>query len=393
LGSISKIIKKEVASVEFFKINLSRIVRSRGKEGTVLLVSILGDFHSSVVPVSFEFKEKITTHIIVYDDAHGDTAEAKRIIKGQEAFLDAYPMVRYTLKPIRIDEDSYSSLLGCVEKIKQEADDYREIYLNATDGLSSVALVLATQLMAVGAKVIAYDRYANTYNLHTTDGMHKHSIRHSMDIRTHLLMKGYTILYEPDRAVLQYRKESIFALMEDMPRYKQFADAVGKVGYSGVQGFADYRKHLESIGDTSQQFIQGSVFEEYIYHLLLDYCDFDDVRTGMKVMFDEGVENEFDILMIKENHLHTIECKFVNNLNGEHYVYKTERVKEYLDDDGRAMILSIGADNVTYSRNGRKKVQFSKGSKARARFGEVQVHQRKVFDKKVFLDDVREWFG
>jgi len=301
----------------------------------MVLVSILGDFHSSIVPISYAFSEEITKHIIVYDDSHGDMREATRIIRGQKAFLEKESGVNYTLVPMVIDEDSYTSLLGCVEKIKQHANSYDEIYLNATDGLSSVVLVLSTQLMPLGAKVIAYDRYANTYNLHTSEGMQKHRIAKSMDVPTHLTMKGYTILSAPDKEVLAWRKEHIMALTKDLVHYKSFADRVGREGYDNVEGYDDYKAHFEAMDDTRRQFIQGTVFEEYIYHLVNDNFDFDDVCTGVKVRFEEGVENEFDILMIKENHLHTIECKLVSGLDGEHYVYKTELIKEYLDDDGR----------------------------------------------------------
>jgi len=141
-----------------------------------------------------------------------------------------------------------------------------------------------------------------------------------------------------------------------------------------------------------QSFIQGTVFEEYIYHLIVDNFDFDDVWVGTKVLFEEEVENEFDILMIKDNHLHTIECKLVNGLNGEHFVYKTELIMDYLDDDGKAMILSIGADNERRSKSGKKRFQFSRGDKARAHYGDIAIHQSKNFDEKKFLDDVGNWF-
>ena len=53
----------------------------------ITLISIIGDFHSSILPISYEFRERIRTHIIVYDDARCDKKSAKRIIRGQKAFL------------------------------------------------------------------------------------------------------------------------------------------------------------------------------------------------------------------------------------------------------------------------------------------------------------------
>jgi len=363
----------------------------------MILVSILGDFHSSIVPISYAFRKKIKKHIIVYDDSHGDRREARRLLRGQRAFLEENSDIRYTLLPMIIDEDSYSSLHRCVQRIKDEADSYSDIYLNATDGLSSVVLVLSHQLMDVGAKVLAYDRYANTYNQHTKQGMQKYTIKESMDIKSHLLLKGYTILETPNIHTLAQRKQHIIALTRDLNRYKQFAGEVGRVGLAEVEGYTEFKSHLRAMNISDRKFIQGTVFEEYIYHLIRDHFDFDDVTTGVKVRFEEGVENEFDILMIKENHLHTIECKLVSGLNGEHFVYKTEQIKDYLDDDGRAMILSVGAENERRTKGGHIKKQFKKqftlGDRARARYGEIAIHQVKDFNEEVFLRDVKKWFS
>jgi len=359
----------------------------------MVLVSILGDFHSSIVPISYAFRTKITKHIIVYDDSHGDRREAERLIRGQKAFLKNNSDITYELIPMIIDEDSYVSLLGCVQKIKQEADSYSDIYLNATDGLSSVVLVLANALMDIGAKALAYDRYANTYNQHTKQGMEKFTVEESMDIGSHLVLKGYTILEKQDKRILARRKEHIMALTRDLDRYKRFAGEVGRVGIEGVEGYADFKDHFHQMDITDRKFVQGTVFEEYIYHLIRDHFDFDDVVTGVRVRFEEGVENEFDILMIKENHLHTIECKLVSGLNGEHFVYKTEQIKDYLDDDGRAMILSVGAENERRTKRGHVKRQFTRGDRARARYGEIAIHQVKDFDEAAFLRDVKRWFG
>jgi len=358
----------------------------------MVLVSILGDFHSSIVPISYAFRNKIKKHIVVYDDSHGDKKEAKRLLRGQRAFLEAHPDIAYQLIPMVIDEDSYSSLFRCVEKIKQEADAYEEIYLNATDGLSSVVLVLSNALMDVGAKVLAYDRYANTYNQHTKRGMEKFAVEESMGVVDHLILKGYTVLQTPDPKRLDARKPHIMALAQDLSTYKQFAQLVGKSGLRNVEGYTLFKRHFKEMGIEDRQFIQGTVFEEYIYHLLKENFAFDDILTGVKVRFDEGVENEFDILMIYQNHLHTIECKLVSGLHGEHYVYKTEQIKEYLDDDGRAMILSVGAENERRTKSGKVKRQFTQGDRARARYGEIAIHQVKAFDKERFLQEIETWF-
>ncbi len=181
-------------------------------------------------------------------------------------------------------------------------------------------------------------------------------------------------------------------MTENLTRFKEFTNLLQNNSLDNIAGYTDYKSLLQSINTKDQKFIQGIVFEEYIYHLIVDNFDFDDVWTGVKVKFDEDVENEFDILMIKDNHLHTIECKLVNKLDGKHFVYKTELIMDYLDDDGKAMILSVGADNVRIISKKKKTTQFTKGDKARANYGDINIHQSKVFDEKDFLNDVEEWF-
>jgi len=358
----------------------------------MVLVSILGDFHSSIIPISYEFRDKITHHIIVYDDAKSDIKEASRVIQGQKSLRELDSSVKFEIKPIIIDEDDYYSISGCIQKIQNIANSYDDIYINTTDGLSSIAIVLSNHFLDIGSKVIAYDRYDNTYNLHTSNGMQKHTIQNNLDIKTHLTMKGYRLQEQISKNTLEFNKPYIYKLMSDTTRYKEFSDLLYGQRLDDIAGYTDIKTNLKTIGYTQQHKIQGAVFEEYIYNIIKDHFDFDDIQIGLKVEFDDDVENEFDILMIKNNHLHTIECKFVNKLDGEHYVYKTYAIKDYLDDDGRAMILSIGANNKTISKSGRKSVQFNRGDKARAKYTQIKLHQSKEFNKDRFLQEIKEWF-
>ena len=360
------------------------------------LVSILGDFHSSILPISYEFKEQMTKHIIVYDDAGSDVKKSWRIVRGQKAFnesLSVDSIDKYEIVTMQLDEDSYESINDCHERILAMASSPDEIYLNTTDGLSSISIVLSSKLLSIGARIISYDRYTNSYNLHTSERMDKYQIKYNMDIASHLMLKGYTLLDNTDQRELKSRKRIILELCEDLTAYKNFASQLQNNSANEIVGNERYKELLNQLGMLHNKgYVQGTVFEEYIYHLIVDNFNFDDVWMGVKVEFNDKVENEFDILMIKDNHLHTIECKLVSGLNGEHFVYKTEQIKDYLDDDGKAMILSIGADNVRITKNGKKRMQFTRGDKARAYSGDIRVHQSKVFDKESFLYDVRSWF-
>jgi hypothetical protein len=361
------------------------------------LVSILGDFHSSILPISYEFKKEITKHIIVYDDAHTDREKLKRIVAGQKAFfatLQSNSEYHYEVRTIQIDEDSYKSIIGCYNKILKIEPNYKSIYLNTTDGLSSIAIILSSKLLAIGAKIISYDRYDNTYNLHTQTSMTHNLIKNSMDIQSHLLMKGYSIEETVSKSEVNSRKNVVLELCKDLSHFKGFADKLNHVvSVKDIEGYKRCKKLLKSIAKLdNKSFIQGSVFEEYIYHLIVDNFNFDDVWLGTKVRFSELVENEFDLLMIKDNHLHTIECKFQLNVNGNALVYKVEPLMNYLDDDGKAMIVNIRGSDKIDKRTKQKKLNFNNATKHRARYGDILIHQDKNFDEKRFLSDVEKWF-
>ena len=120
--------------------------------------------------------------------------------------------------------------------------------------------------------------------------------------------------------------------------------------------------------------------------------DFDHVMFNVKVEFAPALQNEFDILMMKDNHLHVIECKLRKSVLGEDYVYKLDSVIDYLDDDGKGMILVIGDDNKRVTQCGNVKTSFTNGTKARAKTSEILIHHSKTFDKARFLQDVRNHF-
>jgi len=364
----------------------------------MVLVSILGDFHSSILPIFFEFKKKITHHIILHDDSNHDKKHIKKLMKAQRKFLETYEedgkaILDYKIDMIQVAEDSYEDILSIFKVIKTTAKEPKEIYLNATDGLSSISIVLSNKVLQCGGNVLAYDRYSNKYNIHTGNFMKKKKIKNNMDIKSHLQLKGYELKSWTNSFTLKKRKDNILKLCKNLPELKEFATKAQEKKINDISGYNKYKKILHKIDKINNvPFLQGTIFEEYIYHIIVDNCDFDEVMIGLIIEFEKDFINELDIVMIKDNHLHTIECKFVNTLKGEQYVYKTNSIIDYLDDDGKAMILSIGGDEEKITRNG-KKVQFTIGDKARAKNGNIKIHQSKIFNEVKFLNEINSFFN
>ena len=348
----------------------------------MVLVSILGDFHSSILPIFYEFKEQIAKHILIYDDSEHDTKQLKKILKGQDFFLANYETqdgrkLNFEILPIKVKEDSFESIQECYKEIIQQSKDPKNIFLNSTDGLTSITLVLTNQLLELGSNIIVYDRYANTYNLHSKNSMSKHKVGKIIDIKNHFRLKGYDLISFTNRFTLERRKPLIKEITQNLSQFKNFANTYTRTESS--KGF--YKGLIQQMGENKEQFVKGSIFEEYIYWLIKDNFDVDDIMTGVIVQFDKDVNNEIDILIMKDNHLHTIECKFTDNFKTSEYLYKTDSIINYIDDDSKGMILSVGNKIIGYQ------------DLARGKNDNINFYVVKEFSEIDFLSKVKSWFN
>ncbi|MCT7650052.1 DUF1887 family CARF protein [Aliarcobacter butzleri] len=357
------------------------------------LISLLGTHDSSIFPILFEFKDKISKHIIIHDDSKYETNMIKRVLSSQEKFKDFYSL-DFKAYSIKIDEDSYDSILHCYEEIlKLSNSDYKNIYFNATDGLVSSTIIISDKLLDKGASFIAYDIYDNGYNIVTKNSMQKKKITQNKDIYTHFILKGYELLSMGSKIEAFKRKNTVMQICQNLATYQEFASLVQNKKYDEIDGFYDIKNLLEKIDKLNDtMYIQGTIFEEYIYWLIVDNFDFEHVMFNVKVEFAPLLQNEFDILMMKDNHLHVIECKLRKSIEGENYVYKLDSVIDYLDDDGKGMILVVGAENKRVTNFGNVKTSFSQGTKERAKNAEILIHHSKIFDKNQFLQDIKSHF-
>jgi hypothetical protein len=289
------------------------------------LISIVGDFHSSTLPIFYHFKDEIKTHIILYDDFKRDVMQAQKIINGTKSFIaqNNLPIKSYA---IQINEDSYESIKKAIEIFKDLEPNLDNIYINATDGLSTVALYLSQQLINSGVKFIGYDKFDNTYNLFSSElNTTKNSVK-SMKILEHFRLKDISIISIQDKNLADELEDDLNIL------FTKF--------YGNKRDYSNYSSNPHShIENTAV----GFLYELYIYNLL-KYLNHDDIQIGVKLndVYDENtsVENEFDILIMKNNHLHMIECKFQTSIKKVELIYKADSIKQTLDDESKIMILS-----------------------------------------------------
>ncbi|RLA78791.1 MAG: hypothetical protein DRG78_14315 [Epsilonproteobacteria bacterium] len=361
-----------------------------------MLVSILGDFHSSIFPIFFEFKDSIDTHIVVHDDAFSEQSKSNKVITSLKQFSYKNSLDINT-QDYKIDEDSLASILKLIEHIKSTANSLEDIYINTTDGLSNIGVVLGAKLLDSGAKLLSYDMYENSYNLTSRDSIYTKQLNSKMSIKEHFLFKGLKVADLEDKEFAHKYEPYIRDLFEN--HYDEFVIMKRDVTSSTKSNQHQYPNALELIKrmnlnvKTQQKSITGGLFEFYTYLLVKD-LGFDDIEIGIVIedafSNNTSVRNEFDLLLMKDNHLHMIECKFTKNIDMQALVYKYSSLINLIDDDGRIIILT---DKAVYSHDLYDSTKLGLEHHRRALVNKILVRGSILKNKNGFIDDVKSYLN
>lgn len=322
----------------------------------MILISILGDFDASILPVFYNFKDKITTHVLVYDDAKKDSQNAQGINIGMDAFAKKNSFSFLALN-YKLDEDSMPALERCANYILALTDNPNEIYINTTDGYSTLTTVLNHKLFNKGVNFIAYDRYDNQYNILNQEGLQTKNMGCNLDISDHFLLRGYTTETTSAKEFAEKNQETIIKIFEqmiveydafvllDQTKYPTVGDLSGK-HESIKKAFLEMDASFSTLS-INNALLKGALFECYIYLLVKD-MKYDDIEVGIQVFKkykNSYIKNEFDILIMKDNHLHMIECKYKNYIKVDELVYKYMALAPTIDEDGKMAIVTKKAPN------------------------------------------------
>ena len=339
----------------------------------MVLVSIVGDFYSSILPIFYEFKDKITEHIIIYDDFKNDTIAAKKIKKGTYRFIERYKLpIKTTLH--KIDEDEFGHLTKIIPIIENLINTPKELYINVTDGLTNIAIILSNHFRPKGAQILTYDRYDNEYNILTSNSMQTHKLSQSIPIEDHLLLKNVEIVQKSSIQDAQKFEEDINLFFEKYEADKKLAQ----------KSITDPFFHKTS---------QGTLYEYYIYNLV-KRLNVDDILLGVKVRDyrEEGLylENEFDILIMKNNHLHMIECKFWEYYDLIPLLYKLDSVRETLDEDANIFAITF---HPTYNPAHNIPYENIHALGKRSLIKRVYLRGRPIYTLQEFFQDIDKLFN
>ncbi|MDY0121207.1 MAG: DUF1887 family CARF protein [Sulfurimonas sp.] len=363
------------------------------------LVSIVGDFHSSILPLFYEYKDEMTQHILLYDSFSRDVRLAQQVSSGIEEFCQKYKCTFKTREYI-LHDDTLESLAQCAKTLLSYVEDPKDLYINITDGFASVTTVLNHILFKEKVNFFSYDMFNNAYTLINYNTFDKKPLQKKMSIQDHFMLKGFGVETSDIKKFAQEHEKLITLLIEKYHRpYNQFLGVDPK----SAKNIAELPKQHYLIRDIFMQYgfgaytvkdphLTGNIFESYIYNLIKD-LDYDDIEVGFKVYEkykNSRISNEFDILIMKDNHLHMIECKYLNRVKLEELIYKYTALSNILDDDGK--ILLVTKKPSVYSkevdRHEHKGLVYKRGI-----LNNIKVLGDVKSDPKHFVAKVKQEFG
>jgi len=367
------------------------------------ILTIVHSRRTDYLPIIYEFAKKITRHILFYDHDVVDKAYATELKNSIERFNAKYNLSP-EIKMIEIDEDSKKDMQQIAEVFKGKSED---IYLNGLGADVALFTVLSSIILSNDGKVIAYDSKDNSYNLITKNGFTNREIERSMNIEDFLLLMGEELLFENSKEEIEKNQEVLELLFSDVKalfnirfllknrktkelksRYSKFLNALERLKIVDEKG----------IIRGQEAFVRfGYLFEDFIY-LQLKQFDFDDIKVGAKIRFDEQqvkrrqieVTNEFDILIIKNNKIGFIECKIGDSLDPIHTIYKSDSVMEYFGASSSSLIVNIERNKTPHLKYAKK--NFGQSLIYRAQTKKVSIYNAFNFSKNSFRIKIKEAF-
>ena len=374
------------------------------------LLSIVGDDISRIIPVLYAYKDQIKHHVLFCDDDPLNHERAKTLQKGMQRFSSKHSLGWYT-KIIATNEDS-------AEDIKEAAKDQfnfeGELWLNATDGYPAITILLSDLVRKEGGKVLSYDHFDNDLHIIESDGsMETKPLFAKMDLDAYMTLLNYKIEKKTKNDLLP-RKKYIMNLYKDEKRFVKVRKALldlyhGNIYGYDFSGFPDVMENLRAldvidqdnnISTENKQMIEGDLLEEYLFWLC-ETLNFDDIALSAEIDFDDEnkeasnykrVINEFDILMIHNNRIYTVECKFKNNLSGVDIVYKYDAIIDYFGHTSKAIIANISNKYKNDYIGMKQSDNFTHSSLRRARMSGISVYHESQVDVVKFQNLVQNFF-
>lgn len=373
----------------------------------MILITLLGDDLSILTPVIYEFKDQITHHVIVHDDAPDDARRAVQLRNGLKRFNDTKTFI-FESTLIALDEDNKNDIVRLYHTIHARHEG--KIVLHSTEGFASFALILSNLVLADSGTVVTYDARDNELNTIEGNSISKSKLISKLSVKDYLSILNYEVLESERHLYLLKRKKYVMKLFENHDRFLMLRNALAQEDtHFNYDAHMDLLDILYTLGivDESQHLIpsekmtlEGTLFEEYVFWLC-ENMGFDDIALGVKIDFDQGHEtkqhnrimNEFDILMTHNNRIHTVECKMVRLLDGLEYVYKYDGLIDILGYGSKAVLLNVSKQEMETYQATKISKNFRPSAIRRARMSDIEIYHDTHVNPIVFSNLLRNFFN
>ena len=374
------------------------------------LLSIIGEDISRIIPLLYAYKDQIKHHVLLCDDDPLNHERAKSLQKGMQKFSAKHSLAWYT-KIITIDEDNASDIK---EAAKKQFYYEGELWLNVTDGYPAITILLSDLIRKEGGKVLSYDHFDNDLHIIEPDGsMETKPLATKMDLDSYMMLLNYK-MKKKNKNDLMPRKKYIINLYKDEKKFVKVRKALLNLYHGDIYhyDFSNFTKVLENlraldainennnITTATKQIVEGDLLEEYLFWLC-ETLNFDDIALSAEIDFDDEkkeasqyrrVTNEFDILMINNNRIYTVECKFKNDLQGRDMIYKYDAIIDYFGNTSKAIIANISGKYKNDYIGMKQSDNFSHSALRRARMSGISVYHESEVDVIKFQNLVQNFF-
>ena len=314
------------------------------------LVSLISNEKSANIPLLYEFKNRVKKHILIYDIA--DSEIAKDIREGLINLKKKYNL-KYKIKMVAIDEDEKKFFKKTYEILKKEKN---KLFLNLPQADSALTIIISSFILKLKGVVFSYDKFENNYNVIGRD-FKTNKIKNNLNLEDYMILMNYKVKKKTKDDIL-YKKDYIqkitsskyFYFLRTLVTYDQLNPRQIK------NPMKKWLKEISAIdnGKINKHIFLGEIFEERMFWRLNEF-DVDDIWMNVKVTTEEikkeKLNNEFDILMIKDNHIITVEIKYGRmTIKADELIYKEDSRMDFFGEDTKGIIFHI-SNKKTFSTN------------------------------------------
>lgn len=286
---------------------------------------------ANVLPVLMYMPEKVVLFITPEEKPCADNLE--RLFKSKK------------IKVKRINGLNAYDYIGFKETTKEELNNQSgEVWLNVTGGTKLMALA-AYESFAEKDKKIIYCNTERKQIIHLFPELNTEPLTLNLSIKDYLISYGYEITSTKTEGLNENHKR-LFNLLIDKQLLTKFSEFLDKFRSESankryLKTYNDKKNRIFSIQKTPSNFIlfvgkekfnyndDAFLRGEWLEYFMLYYLKNQNVNpeVGVKILSGSNVENEIDIIFIKDYQLHLISCKSGRQSDPNRDIYEIETLR------------------------------------------------------------------